>query len=115
MPYGTKIYIPSLKEQLGGSGILKVTDCGGPIFDFDLYTKSDIGKSNHDVYILEWGTGKVAPGYKYFIDFYLERNSWDKYKAAWNKYKEMNGKLISFLKFNVDDGDIYSHPHYNDK
>jgi cell wall-associated NlpC family hydrolase len=115
MPYGTMIYIPALKEQLGGSGILKVTDTGGPLFDFDIFTKSNIGKANHDVYILEWGDRKVAQGYKYFINYYLDRGVWPTYTSAWNKYKEMNGKLMFFLKFNVDDADIQSHPNYNDK
>jgi 3D (Asp-Asp-Asp) domain-containing protein len=33
LPYGTKIYIPQLKEALGGDGVLTVTDTGS-FFDF---------------------------------------------------------------------------------
>jgi hypothetical protein len=115
IPYGTKIYVPQLADKLGGDGVLTVTDTGGPLFDFDIYTTSNIGKTNSDVYILEWGTGSVAKGYTYFIDYYLKNGQWSKYKSAWNKYKEMGGKLISFLKFSQDDSNIKNHPNYNDK
>ena len=119
LPYGTKIYIPQLADKLGGDGILTVTDTGGPLFDFDLYTQNNIGKVNADVYILEWGTGKIAKGYTYFIDYYLNNGQWNdsthNYKKAWNKYKEMGGKLVSFLKFSQEDANIKNHPNYNDK
>ena len=67
-----------------------------------------------DVYVLEWGTGKTAQGYKYFINYYLDRGKWQTYVSAWNTYKNMGGKLINFTKFNQDDADITSHPNYND-
>ena len=115
MPYGTKIYIPQLADKLGGDGVLTVTDTGGPLFDFDIFTTSNVGKVNADVYVLEWGTGAVAKGYQYFIDYYLKNGQWSKYKSAWNKYKEMGGKLITFTKFSQDDSNIKNHPNYNDK
>lgn len=115
LPYGTKIYIPQLADKLGGDGVVTVTDTGGPLFDFDLYTQSNIGKVNADAYVLEWGTGKIAKGYTYFIDYYLKNGQWNTYKSAWNKYKEMGGKLITFLKFSQEDANIKNHPNYNDK
>ena len=114
MPYGTKIYIPELAGQCG-DGVYTVTDTGGPLFDIDVCTSAQIGKTNKDVYILEWGTGSVAKGYQYFIDYYLNNGKWDTYKAAWNKYKEMGGKLINFTKFTQEDANIKNHPNYNDK
>ena len=113
MPYGTKIYVPDL-AGITGTGIFTVTDTGGPLFDFDLFTTKYNGKKNMDVYVLEWGTGKTAQGYKYFINYYLDRGKWQTYVSAWNTYKNMGGKLINFTKFNQDDADITSHPNYND-
>lgn len=115
MPYGTKIYIPQLADKLGGDGILTVTDTGGCFFDFDLFTQSNIGKVNADVYVLEWGTGKVAASYTWAINYYLGNGRWNGLKSAWNKYKEMGGKLMTFLKFSQEDANIKNHPNYNDK
>ena len=111
MPYGTKLYIPSLKSQLGGDGIVTVTDTGGPTFDFDLYTSSSVGKVNADVYVIEWGTGKVAPSYTWGLNYYSD-SQWAGLKSAWNKYKSMNGKLMSFLKFSQEDANIKNHKRY---
>ena len=83
-----------------------------PLFDIDVCTSAQIGKTNKDVYILEWGTGSVAKGYQYFIDYYLKNGKWNTYKAAWNKYKEMGGKLISFTKFTQEDANIKNHKRY---
>jgi 3D (Asp-Asp-Asp) domain-containing protein len=115
MPYGTKIYIPQLKDKLGGDGVLTVTDTGGCFLDFDLYTTNNIGKTNADVYVLEWGTGKVAPSYTWAINFYLENGRWKGLVPAWNTYKNMGGKLITFTKYNQEDANITNHPNYNDK
>ena len=113
LPYGTKIFVPGLVGQ-AGQGIYTITDTGGPLFDFDICTSSWAGKTNMDVYVLEWGTGKVAGSYTYFIEYYLERNTWSTYVNAWNTYKNMGGKLIGCTKFSQDDANITSHPHYND-
>jgi lysophospholipase L1-like esterase len=115
MPYGTKIYIPQLASKLGGDGVLTVTDTGGCFFDFDLFTQSSIGKTNADVYVLEWGTGKVAPSYTWAINFYLGNGRWSGLISAWNTYKNMGGKLMSFTKFNQEDANLKNHAHYNDK
>lgn len=111
IPYGTKVYFPSLKDKLGGDGIVTVTDTGGPIFDFDLYTTKSVGKINADAYILSWGTGKTAPSYTWGLNFYSD-SQWNGLKTAWSKYKSMNGQLISFLKFSQEDANIKNHKRY---
>ena len=116
IPYGTKIYIPQLADKLGGDGVLTVTDTGGCSFDFDIYTTSDIGKQNVDVYILEWGTGSVAPSYTWALNYYVNNNNWDSSKKkAWDAYKNMNGKLMTFTRYNQEDSNLKNHPNYNDK
>ena len=113
LPYGTKIYIPGL-EGKAGNGIYTVEDTGGCFFDFDIRTTSWSGKSNFDVYVLEWGSGKIANSYTWAIDLYNERGTWSTYVSAWNTYKNMGGKLINFTQYNSEDANIKSHPHYND-
>ena len=113
LPYGTKIYIPSLAGQ-AGDGIYTITDTGGPLFDFDICTASWAGKKNMDVYVLQWGTGKAAGSYTYFINYYLKKGTWSKYVKAWNTYKNMGGKLINYTKYNTEDSNIKNHPNYND-
>ena len=110
IPYGTKIYFPSLKNKLG-DGIVTVTDTGGPLFDFDIYTNAGIGKINADAYVLSWGSGKIAASYTEMIDFYTD-TQWNNLKSAWNKYKSMNGKLMSFLHYSQKDANIKNHPRY---
>jgi 3D (Asp-Asp-Asp) domain-containing protein len=112
LPYGTKIYIPSLKD-LPGKGIVTVVDTGGPLFDFDIYSSSSLGKEARDAYVLEWGTGKISWSYTEAIDFYVKKGTWNTYTSAWNMYKNMGGKLIGFLKFSDKDQDIKNHPQYN--
>ena len=113
MPYGTKIYIPALAGK-AGEGIYTVTDCGGPFFDFDINTNTWDEKINADAYVLEWGTGKNATSYSYSIDEQVKLGQWDKYKSAWGIYKNMNGKLMNFTKFNTEDTNIKSHSKFND-
>ena len=113
MPYGTKIYIPGLAGK-AGSGVFTVTDTGGCFFDFDIFTATWAGKENMDAYVLEWGTGKTAASYTWAIDFYLGNGRWSGLIKPWNTYKNMNGKLMHFTKFNNEDATIKSHAHYND-
>lgn len=101
MPYGTKIYIPALKGKANSSGIWTVGDVGMGIFDFDLNTNKWSGKSNHDVYILSWGTKKVAPSFKHMANKFPA--TWRKVQSAWQLYKKMDGKVIKFYKFSTDD------------
>lgn len=115
IPYGTKVYVPGLAGKVG-TGILVVQDTGGPLFDFDICTNNWSGKDNFDVYVLEWGdTSKIAKSYTWAIDLYVKNGSWNKYIKAWNTYKNMNGKLINYHKFNQEDATITNHPNYNDK
>jgi 3D (Asp-Asp-Asp) domain-containing protein len=113
MPYGTKIYIPDLAGKVG-DGVLTVTDCGGPFFDFDINTNTWNEKTNLDVYVLEWGTGKNATSYTFSINEQVKLGQWDKYKSAWGIYKNMGGKLVNFHKYNSEDSSITTHPNYND-
>ena len=112
MPYGTKIYIPGLAGK-AGTGVFTVQDTGGCFFDFDIYTTTWDGKQNMDAYVLEWGTGKVAKSYTWAMDLYNSRGTWNNLKSAWVTYKNMNGKLVNFLKYNQEDSNIKSHPNYN--
>ena len=101
-----------------GNGVYTITDTGNPTTDFSIHTNIKIPKKNRDVYILEWGdssSSNIAKGYEQFIDHYIDNGTWDKYKSAWNKYKEMGGILINFTKFTQDDINIKNHPNYNDK
>jgi 3D (Asp-Asp-Asp) domain-containing protein/predicted RNA-binding protein len=111
MPYGTKVYIPALKSKVNPDGIFTVTDTGGPTFDFDIYTSKSIGRLNTDVYVLSWGTGGIAPSYTWAINLYDE-NRWNNMRLAWEKYKVMNGKLVSFYRFNPEDATIKNHKRY---
>jgi 3D (Asp-Asp-Asp) domain-containing protein len=113
LPYGTKIYIPGLVGK-AGNGIFTVTDTGGCFFDFDIFTNTWSGKSNMDAYVLSWGSGKTAASYTWAINYYLSNGRWSGLVAAWNTYKNMNGKLMKFTKYNQDDATITSHPNYND-
>ena len=111
MPYGTKVYIPALKSKMNPEGIFTVTDTGGPTFDFDIYTSKSIGRINADAYILSWGTGGIAPSYSWAIDLYSD-DRWNNIRLAWEKYKVMNGKLMSFYVFNPEDASIKNHKRY---
>ena len=111
IPYGTKLYIPSLKEQLGGDGIVIVTDTGNPTFDFNIYMKTNIKKMNADVYVISWGDGNIAPSYTWAMNLYSD-NQWSNLKYLWNNYKLMNGKLMNFLLFNQEDTNIKNHKRF---
>ena len=115
LPYGTKIYIPQLSSKTGGNGVYTVTDTGGPFFDFDIYTTTNISKGAFDAYVLEWGSGKAAQSFTKSIDEQIKLGQWNKYKSAWNNYKSLGGKLVTFTKFNQEDANIKNHPNYNDK
>lgn len=115
LPYGTKIYIPQLKEKLGGNGVFTVTDTCAPYFDFDIYTTANIDMAGYDVYILEWGTGEISQSFTSAINDRLKFDQWYKYKSVWNKYKTLGGKLYKFTKFNQEDYNIKNHPNFRDK
>lgn len=112
LPYGTQVYIPNLAQKGIGDGIYTVVDTGGHFFDFDIHVPnsyaSKVGKGNHDVYILRFGTGTskdagVAVSYTWIAKNYKKKGSWPKLVSAWNTYQKMNGKLIHFHQFNQED------------
>ncbi|MDY4127660.1 hypothetical protein [Peptostreptococcus porci] len=109
IPCGTKIYIPSLVGKINKNGIFEVMDSGGCSFDFDIYLGNDnigkIGNSYEDVYVLEWGNGKLTSSYTYIIDVFKKQERFDKYLNSWNDYKS-KGKLIKFFKFNDEDKEL---------
>ena len=113
LPYGTKIYIPGLAGK-AGSGIFTVQDTGGCFFDFDIYTNTWSGKQNMDAYIIEFGSSsKISKSYTWAMDLYNSRGTWDKLKSAWVTYKNMNGKLVNYWKYDSTDQNIKNHPNYN--
>lgn len=60
---GTKIYIPDLK-YINGNGIFEVQDTGGPTFDFDINIAGVSLKGAYDVYVLEWGNGRMMQSFE---------------------------------------------------
>lgn len=120
LPYGTQIYIPDLAAKGVGDGIYTVADTGGHFFDFDIHVPSalegKIGKGNHDVYILRFGSGtgkkdRIAISYCGICNQYKRGGSWPKLVSAWKSYQSMNGKLIKFHQFNKDDASAqFNHP-----
>lgn len=109
IPVGTRIYIPSLKGKINKNGIFEVMDSGGCSFDFDMYLGNDnigkIGNSYEDVFVLEWGNGKMTSSYTYIIDVFKKQGRFDKYLNSWNDYKT-KGKLVKFFKFNDEDKEL---------
>lgn len=112
LPYGTQIYIPDLAAKGVGDGIYTVVDTGGHFFDFDIHVPdalaSKVGKANHDVYVLRFGSGTgqkdaIAKSYCGICEFYKNRKDWPKCVSAWRLYQKMNGKLIKFHDFCKDD------------
>lgn len=92
IPYGTKIYIPSIKGVVNPTGILTVMDTGGPFFDFDINTYAKVGKVQYDAYVLEWGTGKVAYSFKDAIAHQKQLGQWEGpnqfYKKAYDNWAD---------------------------
>ena len=123
MPCGTKIYIEALKGVVNDDGIFIVEDTGGHCFDFDIFVSKDksskVGKQSLDVKVISWGNDKMTASYTYIIEYYLKLDAQDgkgridRYRDAWKKYNEMDGKLIKFFKFKDEDKTITSKPWYN--
>ena len=118
MPYGTKIYIPALKGKCGSTGIFTCNDTGGMCFDFDLFLHqtsdteagrilSKTGITRADVYVLEWGTGRIASSFTDMVKA-VEKYAppLSQYKVAWKSYWEYGGQTINFTKFRNDDLNI---------
>ena len=130
LPYGTKIYIPSLDGQTwtnaNGSkrtldGIFTVTDSGIAMFDFDIVAGSTVNAvyanystARRDVYILEWGTSSIQ-NYSFIDTWKLAYNQGrlTNYKSAFKNYISNGGVLINLLKFYNDDANIRSSTYWN--
>lgn len=132
LPYGTKIYIPSLdgfkiSDKNGKSvtcdGVFTVNDTGVGCTDFDLYmsTYSDgnaesiFGNTRReDVYILSYGSGYgYAWSYTQSYKWAYNNGTLNAYKAAFKEYIKYNGTLINFLKFKDDDKNIRSSTYWS--
>ena len=102
LPYGTKLYIPSLKGKVNSTGIFTVEDTGGYCFDFDIATSKSYGVTGYrTAYILSYGSGKVSASFTYGRKV-VDPNG-TKYVTAWKAYMAKGGCLIHFSKFNDDD------------
>ena len=131
IPYGSRIYIPGLKNQtwinsdgtkVTLDGIFTVTDTGLGCFDFDLfgaYTSSQALKNypnptRQEVYILEWGTStKQTWSYTDSYKWAYNRGVLSNYKTAFKNYISNGGVLINMLKFYNDDANIRSSTYWN--
>lgn len=120
LPYGTKVYIPSLKgksitdgngKTVTCDGIFTVNDTGVGGTDFDLYmsTKSDTNAESvfgntrrEDVYILSYGSGYgYAWSYTKSYEWAYKNGTLSAYKVAFKDYIKYGGTLINFLKFKM--------------
>ena len=132
LPYGTKVYIPSLKgksitdgngKTVTCDGIFTVNDTGVGGTDFDLYmsTKSDTNAESvfgntrrEDVYILSYGSGYgYAWSYTQSYKWAYNNGTLSAYKVAFKDYIKYGGTLINFLKFKNDDANIRSSTYWS--
>lgn len=132
VPYGTKIYIPSLNgktitdgngKTVTSDGIFTVNDTGVGCTDFDIYcsTKSDANAESvfgnslrEDVYVLEWGTGYgTSWSYTQSYKWASNNGTLSAYKSAFKDYIKYDGTLINLLKFKDDDKDIRSSTYWS--
>lgn len=132
LPYGTKVYISSLKgytftdgngKRVTCDGIFTVNDTGVGGTDFDLYmsTKSDTNAENifgntrrEDVYILSYGSGYgYAWSYTKSYEWAYKNGTLSAYKVAFKDYIKYGGTLINFLKFKSDDKNIRSSTYWS--
>lgn len=132
LPYGTKIYVPSLDgfkitDKNGKSvtcdGVFTVNDTGIGCTDFDLYcsTYSDYdaeksfgGTRREDVYILGYGSGYgTALSYCQSYEYAYKKNILSLFKNAFKDYIQFGGTLINFTKFKNNDKDIRNSKYWN--
>lgn len=132
LPYGTKVYISSLKgytftdgngKRVTCDGIFTVNDTGVGGTDFDLYmsTKSDTNAESvfgntrrEDVYILSYGSGYgYAWSYTQSYKWAYNNGTLSAYKVAFKDYIKYGGTLINFLKFKNDDVNIRSSTYWS--
>lgn len=132
LPYGTKVYIPSMKgytftdgngKTVTCDGIFTVNDTGVGGTDFDLYmsTKSDTNAESvfgntrrEDVYILSYGSGYgYAWSYTQSYEWAYNHGGLTPYKTAFKDYIKYGGTLINFLKFKSNDANIRSSTYWS--
>ena len=87
-------------------------------FDFDLFLHqtsdteagkilSKTGITRADVYVLEWGTGRIASSFTDMVKAVEKyKPPLSQYKVAWKSYWEYGGQTINFAKFRNDDLNI---------
>ena len=131
IPYGSRIYIPRLKNQVWTNangtkvtldGIFTVTDTGLGCFDFDLVAGSTSSAcynnysnpQRFDIYILSWGTStKQTWSYTDSYKWAYNNGVLSRYKSAFKNYISNGGVLINMLKFYNDDANIRNSTYWN--
>lgn len=120
LPYNTKLYIPSTKKY-NGDGIWYVKDTGGYTTDFDLLisksaseaVKMMVSPLDTDVYILEYGDGKMSWSFTEAIEWCNGYYGIGYFHKSWTYYMKYGGCTINFWKFKDDDKTIKSQPWYD--
>lgn len=106
LPFGTKVYIPALKNKSSNnpSAIFKVTDNGNAGFDFDICCPSSVyyDTKRLDVYVVSWpsDTSKCTKSHTWCIKNlpYSEK--------IWKDYVKNGGSTVNCLKFQNEDSNI---------
>ena len=120
LPYNTKLYIPSTKKY-NGDGIWYVKDTGGYTTDFDLLISKSASEAvkmmgsplDTDVYILEYGDGKMSWSFTEAIEWCNGYYGVGYFHKSWTYYMKYGGCTINLWKFKDDDKYIKSQSWYN--
>lgn len=120
LPYNTKLYIPSTKKY-NGDGIWYVKDTGGYTTDFDLLISKSASEAvkmmgsplDTDVYILEYGDGKMSWSFTEAIEWCNGYYGVGYFHKSWTYYMKYGGCTINFWKFKDHDKYIKSQPWYD--
>lgn len=120
LPYNTKLYIPSTKKY-NGDGIWYVKDTGGYTTDFDLLISKSASEAvkmmgsplDTDVYILEYGDGKMSWSFTEAIEWCNGYYGIGYFHKSWTYYMKYGGCTINFWKFKDHDKYIKSQPWYD--
>ena len=120
LPYNTKLYIPSTKKY-NGDGIWYVKDTGGYTTDFDLLISKSASEAvkmmgsplDTDVYILEYGDGKMSWSFTEAIEWCNGYYGVGYFHKSWTYYMKYGGCTINLWKFKDHDKYIKSKSWYN--
>ena len=66
-----------------------------------------------DVYVLEWGSGRVASSFTDMIEVCSRYYNLSSFHSAWNQYMKYGGCTIWFTKFQNDDANIKKSKWWN--